>query len=66
MLFTNVNVFDGTSETLQNGVNVLVEDNFISQISPSAISANGATVINGLLLPLPPVLEAQLKKGIEQ
>jgi imidazolonepropionase-like amidohydrolase len=47
VLFTNVNIFDGTSETLQNGMNVLVEDNLISQISSSAISASGATVIDG-------------------
>ncbi len=25
VLFTNVNIFDGTSETLQSGMNVLVE-----------------------------------------
>jgi len=47
VLFTNVNIFDGNSESLQNGMNVLVEDNLISQISSSPISASGATVIDG-------------------
>jgi imidazolonepropionase-like amidohydrolase len=47
VLFTNVNVWDGTSETLQNGMNVLVVDNLISQISSSPINAPGATVIDG-------------------
>ncbi len=47
ILFTNVNIFDGSSESLQNGMNVLVEDNLISQISSSPISASGATVIDG-------------------
>jgi len=47
VLFTNVNIFDGTSETLQNGMNVLVVDNLISQISSSPINAPGVTVIDG-------------------
>jgi len=46
-LFTNVNVFDGHSESLQNGMNVLVEGNLIKTVSKSAISAPGATVIDG-------------------
>jgi hypothetical protein len=32
------------SEQLQNGVNVLVENNLIAQISASSIGADGATV----------------------
>jgi imidazolonepropionase-like amidohydrolase len=47
VLFTNVNIFDGKSETLQNGMNVLVEGNRIAQISSSAIDPRGATVIDG-------------------
>jgi imidazolonepropionase-like amidohydrolase len=47
VLFTNVNVFDGNAETLQEGMNVLVEGNLIKTISSSAIDAPGATVING-------------------
>jgi imidazolonepropionase-like amidohydrolase len=47
ILFTNVNVWDGTSEGLQNGMSVLVEGNLISQISSSTINAAGATVIDG-------------------
>ncbi len=46
VLFTNVNVWDGTSDALQNGMSVLVEGNEITQIAAS-ISASGATVIDG-------------------
>ena len=47
VLFTNVNVFDGYSESLQSGLNVLVEGNLIKTVSSSTISAPGATVIDG-------------------
>jgi imidazolonepropionase-like amidohydrolase len=47
ILFTNVNVFDGTSESLQEGMSVLVEGNLIKTISRSSIAAPGATVIDG-------------------
>ena len=46
-LITNVNIFDGKSETLANGMNVLVEGNLIKTISNAAIDAAGATVIDG-------------------
>jgi imidazolonepropionase-like amidohydrolase len=46
-LFTNVNVFDGFSAELQMGMSVLVEDNYIKQVSAESISVAGATVING-------------------
>ena len=46
-LFTNVNVFDGTGDRLQNGMTVLVEGNLITEISAGSISPNGATVIDG-------------------
>ena len=46
-LFTNVNVFDGFASELQMGMNVLVEGNHIVQVSAEAISAKGATVIDG-------------------
>jgi imidazolonepropionase-like amidohydrolase len=45
-LFTNVHIFDGTSEERMAG-NVLVEGNMIKQVSGEAISAPGATVIDG-------------------
>ena len=45
-LFTNVNVFDGTSEELAVGVDVLVEGNMIKQVG-AGIEAAGATVIDG-------------------
>jgi imidazolonepropionase-like amidohydrolase len=47
ILFTNVNVFDGFGPELQMGMNVLVEDNYIKQVSAEPISAAGATVIDG-------------------
>jgi len=47
VLFTNVNVFDGVNEKRIENANVLVEGNLIKQVSASAISAEGATVIDG-------------------
>jgi imidazolonepropionase-like amidohydrolase len=47
VLFTNVNVFDGHAEELAVGMNVLVEDKLIKQVSEESISAPGATVIDG-------------------
>jgi imidazolonepropionase-like amidohydrolase len=47
VLFTNVNVFDGTNEKLIENANVLVEGNLIKQVSTDAIEAEGATVIDG-------------------
>jgi len=46
-LFTNVNVFDGEHEKLIGNANVLVEGNLIKQVSTQAISADGATVVDG-------------------
>jgi imidazolonepropionase-like amidohydrolase len=46
ILFNNVRIFDGKSETLTSG-NVLVEGNLIKQISSGSIRAAGATVIDG-------------------
>ncbi len=45
-LITNVNIFDGFSEKLANGMSVLIEDNRIVEVGKS-ISAPGATVIDG-------------------
>ena len=47
ILITNVNIFDGTSDSLRTGMNVLVEGNLISRIAPSISTAAGATVIDG-------------------
>lgn len=48
VLFTNVNIFDGKSENLATGMNVLVEGNKIKTISMDAIPTNvGATIISG-------------------
>jgi imidazolonepropionase-like amidohydrolase len=46
VLFTNVNIFDGTSDKLAMGTDVLVEDNLIKKVA-SGIKAPGATVIDG-------------------
>ena len=46
ILFTNVNVFDGFEDTLQKGMSVLVEGNFIKEVGKS-ISAPGAIVVDG-------------------
>ncbi|NJK88939.1 MAG: amidohydrolase family protein [Myxococcales bacterium] len=46
-LFTNVHVFDGTNEARIENANVLVEGNLIKTVSTDAISAEGATVIDG-------------------
>jgi imidazolonepropionase-like amidohydrolase len=47
ILFKNVNIFDGFGPELQMGMNVLVEDNYIKQVSAEAIDAPGATVVDG-------------------
>jgi imidazolonepropionase-like amidohydrolase len=46
ILFTNANVFDGFSESLIEGANVLVEGNVITQVSTDAIDAPNAKVID--------------------
>ena len=46
ILITNVDVWDGTSDTVTPGVNVLIENNRIKQVA-AIISAPGATVIDG-------------------
>jgi len=45
-LFTNVQIFDGVNKERMTG-SVLVESNMIKQVSAEAISAPGATVIDG-------------------
>jgi imidazolonepropionase-like amidohydrolase len=47
ILFTNVNVFDGKTDGLAAGMNVLVEGNLIKTVAKGAIDAPGATVIDG-------------------
>lgn len=47
ILFKNVNVFDGKSEKLKNGVNVLIEDNIITAVGVETNAAADATVIDG-------------------
>jgi imidazolonepropionase-like amidohydrolase len=46
VLITNVNVWDGTSDKVQKGVDVLVEGNKIKNVA-KGIKASGATVIDG-------------------
>ena len=45
-LITNVNIFDGFSDKLANGMSVVIEDNQIVEVGKS-ISAPNATVIDG-------------------
>ena len=48
ILITNVNIFDGRNDNLEEGRNVLVENNLIKTISRGDISVGeGATVIDG-------------------
>jgi imidazolonepropionase-like amidohydrolase len=48
VLFTNVNVFNGKSNELMKGMNVLVEENLIKTVSEGAKASNPeATVIDG-------------------
>lgn len=47
VLFTNVNVFDGISESLDMNTNVLVENNLIKRIGTAVVPAKGAEIIDG-------------------
>ncbi|MBY6197734.1 metal-dependent hydrolase family protein [Vibrio hangzhouensis] len=46
-IFSNVDIFNGTENKLYEDHHVLIEGNKITKISSSAISADGATVIDG-------------------
>jgi imidazolonepropionase-like amidohydrolase len=46
ILITNVNIFDGKSETLNEGMSVLIEGNKIAQIAKSIKAPQGAHVID--------------------
>ena len=56
ILFTNVNVFDGTSSELTLNQNVLVEGKLISQIGPNLKAPRKSTVIDGKGMTLMPGL----------
>lgn len=47
VLFTNVNIFDGKSDKLAEGMSVLVEGNLIKKVAKGKINADGAKVIDG-------------------
>ncbi|MDV7143850.1 amidohydrolase family protein [Tropicimonas sp. TH_r6] len=47
VVFTNVNIFDGTSEALIENGSVLVEGNLIKQVSADAIEAPDAFAVDG-------------------
>jgi imidazolonepropionase-like amidohydrolase len=47
ILFTNVNIFDGTSEELAKGLDVLIEGNLIKQVGKDLKAKTQATVIDG-------------------
>ena len=46
VLITNVNVWDGTSDSVKKGVDVLIEGNKIKKVA-KGIKARGANVIDG-------------------
>ena len=46
VLITNVNIFDGFSDQLQNNMSVLVEANYIKEVGKS-ITAPGAYMVDG-------------------
>ena len=56
ILFTNVNIFDGTTEQLITGQDVLVEKNLISKIGSDLKGPKGSTVIDGQGMTLMPGL----------
>ncbi len=43
VLFTNVNIFDGNSDSLAEGMSVLVEGNLIKQVKKGDIKTNRLT-----------------------
>ena len=45
VLFTNCNIFDGKADKLDNGKNVLVEDNLIKTIGDKTLKANDGTTV---------------------
>ena len=47
ILFTNVNIFDGFNPTLQTGMSVLVENNFIKEVGKNIKKPAGAYVVDG-------------------
>ena len=47
VLITNVNLWDGTTDSLNNNQSVLIEGNLIRQIGSSISAPGGATVIDG-------------------
>ena len=47
IMFTNVNVFDGVSDSLTMNASVLVEDNLIAAAGPSITLPEGTEVIDG-------------------
>ena len=47
VLFTNVNIFDGFSETLQTSMSVLVENNYIKEVAKTITKPEGAYVVDG-------------------
>ena len=66
MLINNATVWDGTSDTATPGINVLIENNLIKQISAEPISVNrpaNTIVIDGGGRTLMPVIEHAERLG---
>ena len=47
VLFTNVNIFDGFSDKLANGMSVFVEDNYIKKVGKDIQKPEGAYEVDG-------------------
>jgi imidazolonepropionase-like amidohydrolase len=47
ILIKNVNIWDGTSNSLNTNFNVLIEDNLIKEVAKNISEPNGAIVIDG-------------------
>ncbi|WP_152287341.1 metal-dependent hydrolase family protein [Flavicella marina] len=56
ILFKNVKIFDGTSESLISGMSVLIENNLIQKIAADVSIPEGTTVIDGKGMTLMPGL----------
>ena len=67
VLFKNVNVFDGKSKVLKNGVNVLVENNLIKEVSKSAAgtSTNLRVIDGGSRTLMPGLIESHVHLNLQ-
>lgn len=65
VLFTNVSVFDGTSDTLKNGLDVLVEGNKISKVGTDIVAVNATTIDGGGRTLMPGLIDAHVHLNLQ-